>query len=84
LLAAFSDGCAIGSGLDGGRDLPIIRRSVDPAINGQIEDLGRDPLHPTLLRLSAILGREAAAFARRYRYAGLGRIQLILLSSDEP
>jgi hypothetical protein len=53
------------------------------AINGHIQNLDRDPLHPTLLRLSAILGREAAAFARRYRYAGLGRIQLILRIGDD-
>jgi hypothetical protein len=33
--------------------------------------------HPALSRLSGVLGREAAAFARRYRYAGLGRLQLI-------
>lgn len=33
--------------------------------------------HPALSLLSGVLGREAAAFARRYRYAGLGRLQLI-------
>jgi hypothetical protein len=36
------------------------------------------PPHPALRRLSALLGHEAAAFARRYRYAGLGRLQLWL------
>jgi hypothetical protein len=42
----------------------------------EIEDAR--PPHPALGRLSAVLGREAAAFTRRYRYAGLGLIQLIL------
>jgi hypothetical protein len=32
---------------------------------------------PALARLSGLLGREAAAFSRRHRYAGLGRLQLI-------
>jgi hypothetical protein len=34
-------------------------------------------VHPALARLSGLLGREAAAFSRRHRYAGLGRLQLI-------
>ena len=35
------------------------------------------PAHPALARLCGLLGRDAAAFSRRYRYAGLGRLQLI-------
>jgi hypothetical protein len=44
------------------------------------ETRGRDAhpsLHPALVRLSGVLGRDAAEFARRHRYAGLGRLQLI-------
>jgi hypothetical protein len=33
-------------------------------------------VHPAL-RLSGLIGREAAAFSRRHRHAGLGRLQLI-------
>jgi hypothetical protein len=44
----------------------------------QVEDADREGPHATLLRLSGALGREAAAFSRRYRHAGLGLIQLIL------
>jgi hypothetical protein len=78
----------MGSGRNRGRGPPIVRQ-VDLAVDivqvvgPQLKDSNRDPLHPTLLRLSATLGREAAAFARRYRYAGLGRIELILRSRGE-
>jgi hypothetical protein len=34
-------------------------------------------VHPALARLSGLLGRDAAAFSRRHRYAGLGQLQLI-------
>jgi len=44
------------------------------------EEAGRaayPPAHPALARLCGLLGREAAAFSRRHRYSGLGRLQLI-------
>jgi hypothetical protein len=43
--------------------------------------------HPSLVLLSGLLGREAAAFSRRHRYAGLGRLQRLrshfIQNSDE-
>lgn len=33
--------------------------------------------HPALTRLCGVLGREAAAYVRRNRYEGLGRLILI-------
>jgi hypothetical protein len=35
------------------------------------------PVHPALAQLSGLLGRDAAVFSRRHRYAGLGRLKLI-------
>ena len=89
LMATFSEGRVMRSGRDGGRDPPIVRQSVEPAIDDiqaadrQTADSKRGPVSPTLLRLSGVLGREDAVFVRRYRYAGLGSIKLILQSSDE-
>jgi hypothetical protein len=61
-----------------GGDPSIVGASARaPAPGEQIaESERRSP--PKLLHLSAVLGRDAAAFARRYRYAGLGLLQLIL------
>jgi hypothetical protein len=36
------------------------------------------PLHPALTALARLLGRQAAVHVRKYRFEGLGRIQLIL------
>jgi hypothetical protein len=86
LSADFSeDG---GMRFEGDQGLPTVGQFVDPAIDhGEaagrlLDDSNHGPLHPALFRLSGVLGREAAAFAHRYRYARLGRIQLILQSWD--
>jgi hypothetical protein len=47
-----------------------------------VENADREGPHPALVPLSGALGREASAFSRRYRYAGLGLIQLVLSRGD--
>jgi hypothetical protein len=82
--AALVDARGMGSGLDGGRGRSSVPPAVDQAIGptqaagAEADGSNRASLHPKLLSLSGVLGQEAAAFARRYRYAGLGRLQLIL------
>jgi hypothetical protein len=58
-----------------------------PRPDKDTRDSARPSVHPALTRLSGVLARDAADFARRHRYAGLGRLQLIwnqlVLERDE-
>jgi hypothetical protein len=69
-----------GAGVDGSFDSGRVAEAPSMAIPRPVRGTRGSACpaaHPALIRLSGVLGRDAAAFARRHRYAGLGRLQLI-------
>ena len=62
----------------------VVEKSDPTAIDAAVEQAtpNKTMAHPTLVTITRLLGRQAAAHFHRYRFQGLGRIELLRLQDE--